>query len=161
MRRLALLCSAFSLLACAKTDKAAADSAAAAAAAAVTPAPPPAPAPIALADVAGKWTVRVMAEANDSTLLTYELTATADTAGWSIKFPDRAKPVPLRVKTDADSILTSAGPYPSALRKGVKVTTDGSLRLRDGKLVGSSTAHYTVKTADSVTVVRMEGTRKP
>ncbi|MEP7346549.1 MAG: hypothetical protein ABI877_14860 [Gemmatimonadaceae bacterium] len=156
MRRLALLCSAFCLLACAKTENANPDSVAAAAAAAAMPAP------ITLAEVAGTWTVRVMPETGDSTLLTYELTATADTSGWSIKMPDRAKPVPVSmIRTDADSLMTAAGPYPSALRKGTKVTTESVVRLQDGKLVGRSIAHYSVKTADSVRVVRTEGTRKP
>ena len=102
-----------------------------------------------------------MNEAGDSTLLTYEMTATADTSGWSFKFPDRKAAVPVHVMADADSIILKAGPYPSALRKGVTVTVDGSSHLKDGKLVGTSTAHYSVKTADSVRKIKTEGTRMP
>ncbi len=158
MRRIALVCSAFCLLACAKTESADADSAAAAAMAA----PAPAPAPLTLAEVSGTWTVRVMPDVGDSTLLTYELTATADSSGWSIKLPDRAQAIPLHmVRADADSVMTSAGPYSSALVKGVNVTTESVVRLQDGKLVGRSVAHYSVKTADSVRTLRTEGMRKP
>jgi hypothetical protein len=115
---------------------------------------------LALADVAGRWKVRVMPETGDSTLLTYELTATGDTTGWSIKFPDRTEPVPVRVvSVSGDSVMIQSGPYPSALRKGVKVTTNGVLRVQDGKLIGRTIAHYSVKTADSVRVLRMEGTK--
>jgi hypothetical protein len=142
------------LFACAKADTANTDTAAVAAA-------PAQPAPIMMADVAGTWDVKVMPEVGDSTLLTYEMTATGDAVGWTIKFPDRAKPEPVRVTVDADSIITEAGPYPSALRKGATVTVQGSLRLQDGKLVGRSVAHYSGNTADSVRTVRLEGTKRP
>jgi hypothetical protein len=155
MRRIAVVCGIFALVACAKKETANTDTASTAAAA------PPPPAAIALADVAGTWDVKVMPESGDSTLLTYELTATADPAGWSLKFPDRSERQPVRVTPDGDSLIIEAGPYPSALRKGTTVTTHGSLRLRDGKLVGSSVARYSVKTADSVRTVRLEGTKRP
>ena len=157
MRCFAILCCcAAVLVGCAKSeDQAAVDTAAA------TAAPPPPPAGIALADVAGKWNVKGMNEAGDSTLVTYEMTATADTTGWVINFPNR-KPVPVRVVSVAgDSIVTEAGPYESVLRKGVQVTTHGVFRLQDGKLVGNTIARYNVKTADSVRIVRTEGTRAP
>lgn len=157
MRCFAILCCcAAVLVGCAKSeDQAAVDTAAA------TAAPPPPPAGIALADVAGKWNVKGMNEAGDSTIVTYEMTATADTTGWVINFPNR-KPVPVRVVSVAgDSIVTEAGPYESVLRKGVQVTTHGVFRLQDGKLVGNTIARYNVKTADSVRIVRTEGTRAP
>ena len=102
-----------------------------------------------------------MNQAGDTTLLTYELTAMADTAGWTIKFADRKNTIPAHVMADGDSVIMDAGPYPSALRKGVQVTIHGASRLVDGKLVGMTTAHYSVKTADSVRVLKMEGTRMP
>jgi len=154
MRRFALLCCAAVIAGCAKKDEVPADTPAAA----MTP---PAPAPIALADVAGKWNVTGKNEAGDSTLVTYTLTTTADTTGWTITFPNR-RPVPVRVvSVSGDSIVISAGPFESVLRRGVQVRTTGPLRLSDGKLVGSTTARYSVKTADSVRVIRMEGTRIP
>jgi hypothetical protein len=55
--------------------------------------------------------------------------------------------------------MTQAGPYPSVRRKGVQVTTDGVMRLQAGSLVGTNTAHYKVKTADSVLVLNTTGTK--
>lgn len=153
-----ILCCAVALVACAKSEKAPADTTPAAA----TPAPPPPPPPIKLSDVAGKWNMVGKNETGDSTLVTYVFTATADTTGWSIKFANRPKPVPVKVVSVAgDSIVIHAGPYPSVLRKGVNVWTHGPMRLQNGKLVGIVTAHYSVKTADSVRRVMTEGTRAP
>ncbi len=128
---------------------------------AAAPAAPAAPAPISLADVAGKWAVRTMTESGDSTLLTYEMVAGANTSGWSFNFPNR-KPVPMRVVAVAgDSILTEAGPFESLLRKGVQVRVVNVNRLQDGKLVGTTTARYETKGPDSVAHLRFEGTRAP
>ena len=154
MRSLALLWCTLVLLSCAKPKpQPAVDTTA------VAP-PPPAPAPISLADVAGKWTVRVMPQMGDSTLTTYELNATADPAGWMMILPKR-KPMALKVSVAGDSIITDMGPFASVLRKGVQVTTHGVMRLRDGKLVGTTTAHYASKGPDSLRVLRQEGTRMP
>lgn len=153
MSRFALFACAALVVACAKKDNAAASDSSAAAAA-------PAAATISVTDVAGMWTVRVMPETGDSTLMTYDLMATADTTSWMMHMPD-GQTVPMRlIAVSGDSIVTQAGPYDSALRKGVKVTTDGVARLQDGKLVGTFVAHYNVKTADSVMRGRLEGTRR-
>ncbi|HEY8256399.1 MAG TPA: hypothetical protein VIG08_01965 [Gemmatimonadales bacterium] len=156
MRRLGLLCGIAVLVACEKPkEQPAADTTAAA-----EPAPAPAaPAPISLADVAGKWTMRTMPEDADTTLLTFELDAKADTSGWIFNFPKR-KPVPVHVTTSGDSIITEAGPYESVLRKGVQVKTNSVMWLKDGKLVGNTVAHY-ASGADTVRRLRTEGTRKP
>lgn len=153
MRRFAVLLGVLSLAACAKSDSnATADSAAASMM----------PAPLSLADVAGKWSVKVMPQNSDSVLLTYELTASADMAGWSIKLPDRADPLAVRVvAVEGDSVVVEAGPYPSALRPNVQVSTRGVSRLQGGMLVGATTAHYTVTTADSVVTLRTQGARIP
>jgi hypothetical protein len=156
MRRLVIGCCAIALVGCNKPKEEPPMESTAAA-----PEPPAAPAPIALADIAGKWTVRTMTESGDSTLVTYELVASGDTSGWSLNFPKR-KPVPMRVVAVAgDSIVTVAGPFESVLRKGVKVTTNSVLRLQDGKLAGTTIAHYATSGADSVRNLRMEGTRAP
>jgi len=153
MRRFAIICTcAAAVVGCAKTETKAP---------AVSQAPPPPPA-LALADVAGKWTVRGMNEAKDSTLVTYQLTATADTTGWTITFPNRKQPIPVRVTSvGGDSLVIDAGPYESVLRKGMQVTTHGVLRLEGGKLVGLTLAHYKTAKPDSVRRVAMEGTRLP
>ena len=152
MRRFAIICCcAAAVVGCAKTETKAP-------AASQTPPPPP---PISLADVAGKWTVRGMNEARDSTLVTYQLTATADTTGWMITFPNRKQPVPAHVMAAGDSLVMDAGPYASVLRKGVQVTTHGVLRLQSGKLVGLTVAHYKTAKPDSLRRIAMEGTRLP
>lgn len=155
MRLVTLICCAAALVGCAKPDTPPADT--------TTPVvTPPPPRAIALSDVAGKWNVKGMNEAGDSTLVTYVLTATADTTGWTITFPNRRRPVPVHVGAVAgDSIIIHAGPYESVLRPGVQVRTTGAFRLQDGKIVGMTTARYSVKTADSVRLVRTEGTRAP
>jgi hypothetical protein len=157
MRRFTLFCCAVTLVACARADRDATDTMGATGAA-VTP---PAPRPIALSDVAGRWDVKGMTETGDSTLVTYTLLATGDTTGWTITFPNR-RPVPVRIVSVAgDSITIAAGPYESTLRKGVQVRTTGAFRLQDGKIVGRTTARYATKRADSVLIVRSEGTRRP
>jgi len=161
MRSLFLLSCAVAVAACAKTEKTP-DTTTAAATPPAAPLPAPPPAAIKLSDVAGKWNVTGKNEAGDSTLVTYVFTAPTDTTGWPIKFPNRAKPGPVRVVSFAgDRIVIGAGPYPSVLRKGVQVRTVSTLRLQDGKLVGMSTARYNVKTADSVRKVRTEAIRVP
>jgi hypothetical protein len=152
------LCAAV-LTSCAKKEEAAVDTTSMAASSTTTTTPPAAPAPVNLADVAGKWNVRaVPASGTDTTPTNSVLTATATTSGWTITFPGR-KAIPVKVTVDADSIMTEAGPYPSVRRKGVQVKTNGVMRLQGGSLVGSTTAHFQVKTADSVLVLNTTGTR--
>lgn len=155
MRPLAFCCCAIVLVGCTKPKEQPATDAMTDSAPA-----PAAPAALALADVAGKWAMRTMNESGDSTLLTYELVATADPSGWTFNFPKRP-PVPARIAAAGDSIVMDAGPYESLLRKGVQVTTHGVARLQDGKLVGGTTAHYKTTGPDSVLQLRFEGTRAP
>lgn len=160
MRHLAFCSCLAVLVACAKTEKQpAADTAAAAPAAA--PAAPAAPAGLSLANLAGKWAVQATTEGAKSTTVNFEMVTTADTSGWTINFPNR-KPVPARIVAIAgDSVVTEAGPYESVIRKGVQVTTRTTIRLQDGKLVGTTVAHYATSRPDSVVSLRMEGTRAP
>lgn len=128
---------------------------------AAEPAPAVAAAPaFSLADAAGTWTYVARSATGDTVLVTATLTAAADAAGWTLTFPNRP-PLPMKVTVSGDSVLTSVGPYESVLRKGVTVTTEGAARMVDGKLVGRSTAHYSVATADSVRSLITEATRKP
>ena len=148
------LCAAV-LTGCAKKDNAAVDTMAMASSTETTTAP----APVNLADVAGKWNMRSVPSAGaDTTPTTYVLTATGNTSGWTLTFPGRP-PVPAKVTVDGDSITIDAGPYASVRRKGVQVTTHSVNRLQGGSLVGSTTAHYKVKTADSVLTLTNSGTR--
>lgn len=149
MRRIMLAAAGMLVLACAKQEQAPVDTAAAA---------PPPPA-LSLADLAGSWTYVAKSETGDTVLVTAELTGTADAAGWTIVLPGR-QAIPLTVSVSGDSVMTSAAPYESVLRKGVTVSTEAVLRLSEGKLVGKSVAHYSVKTADSVRHLIIEATRK-
>ena len=151
MRAVAIACCAALLVGCKKSEN-----------------PPPqpasptamAPAPVSLSSFAGRWRVRGLNERGDS-IVGYLLTATADTAGWKLVFPNRA-PVAARVVAVAgDSVVMEAGPYESVLRKGVQVRTHAVLRLQGGKLVGTTVAHYVTSRPDSVLHIRNEGTRQP
>lgn len=160
--RIAICCSAAVLAGCAKKESASADSTSAMASSTsstTTATTTTTPAPLNLADVAGKWNMRSVPMSGDTSATTYVLTATANTSGWSMTFPGRATPVPVKVSVDGDSIMLAAGPYSSVRRKGVQVTTYGVARLQNGSIVGSTTAHYKVKSADSVLVLSTTGTR--
>ncbi len=100
--------------------------------------------------------MRTMAENSDSVLTTYELVA--DTAGWTLNFPKR-KPVKAKVTASGDSLMAEAGPFESVLRKGIQVKTNSVFRLKDGKLEGTTIAHYQTKGPDSVRTLRAEGTK--
>jgi len=159
--RPALACSVLLIAACAKKDNAAVDtsSMSASSTASTTTAAPAPPANINLADVAGKWNMSsAPTSGTDTTPTTYVLTATNSQTGWTITFPGR-KPMAVQVATSGDSVMISAGPYPSVRRKGLQVTTNGVLRLQNGDLVGPTTAHYKTKSADSVLVLNVTGTR--
>jgi hypothetical protein len=116
-----------------------------------------APAGITLADVSGTWNVRVMPENADTVITSYTLNATDST--WTINFPNR-EPIPVQIlAVEGDSIVTSAGPFLSAVRSNVMVTTESVNRLQNDQLVSRTVAHYAVTTPDSVAVLRTEGTR--
>ncbi|HEV7992358.1 MAG TPA: hypothetical protein VGP25_11080 [Gemmatimonadaceae bacterium] len=160
LKRVAIACSTTLLLSgCAKSDAPKVDTAAAVAPAAA-PAPPPAPAPLALADVAGKWVMVSTPDSKTDTVSTkVTLTATADTTGWSLTLPSGVK-VPLHVVAAGDSIVSTSDVYASVRRKGQKVHTVSTLRLKNGELVGQTVAHYVVKTPDSVLVLNSVATKQ-
>jgi hypothetical protein len=154
MLRLASICCAVLLIACAKSQdqsRSSADSTA-------QVAPAPAPAVLSLADVAGTWDVRVTPENSDSAVVGYTLTARADTSGWTMKVANRPDLIPAHVTAvQGDSIVIRMGPYKSAVRAGVLVITDDVMRLQNGKLVGRKAAHYNTGGPDSVRAFRIEG----
>ncbi|MEO7367367.1 MAG: hypothetical protein ABIZ36_05385 [Gemmatimonadaceae bacterium] len=153
MSRAALLLILPVLISCSKKEEPAADTTAAMAPEAAAPAP-------AAMNVAGKWNMRVMPDGKDTTILTYMLEATNENTGWKMTLPNRPT-MDLRViAMSADSIVTENGPYSSALRKNVMVTTHSSMHMDGDKIVGTTTARYATKGADSVVQLRMEGTRQ-
>ena len=96
----------------------------------------------------------------DTSSTTTTLDATADTTGWALELPSGQK-VPLQVKVSADTVMTKSAVYPSMRRKGKKVWTEGAFRLENGKLTGSTVAHYENSGADSVLTLRTEATKLP
>ncbi len=161
MLGVACACAAALALACARgNDNTATESVAASPAATPAPAQEAAPAALSLADVAGKWNVRAVPESGDTTPTTYVLTASADTTGWSIKFPSGLV-VPLHVAVSGDSIVSSTGTFSSQRRKGLQVVSNTVLRKQGDKLVGETVAHYKITTPDSVLRLRTEASRAP
>lgn len=157
MRALPLSLSLVLLAACTKAEQApAADTTAAMTA-------EPAAATVSFADFAGRWNVRSTPETGtDTTPTLYTLTATPGADGWSIEFAKRPGAIPMRnVMVDGDSVMSEAGPFESARRAGVQVSTRSVMRLVDGRLVGTTKANYATTGADSVLMLRVEGTRAP
>jgi hypothetical protein len=157
--RAALACTAVLTLAACTKEQPAKDTAAAMAPAAPEAAPA-APAAISLADVAGKWNmVTIPVSGTDTTPTKVVMTATADTTGWVMTLPS-GKLVKHHVSVSGDSIMMKSEPYASMRRKGKTVVTEGVYRLQGGKLVGTTTAHYANSGADSVLVLKAEGTKQ-
>jgi hypothetical protein len=155
MRGLASCCIALAMVGCKPAEKPAETTVGEA------PAKEEAPAAVSLADMAGTWKVRSTVEGSENTVVTYDMVVTPDSSGWTITFPNR-EPIPVRVvAVEGDSVVTEAGPFESALRKGVQVNTHVVSRLQDGKLVGTTVARYQVTGPDTVARLRFEGTRAP
>ncbi|MBW8770949.1 MAG: hypothetical protein JF589_14430 [Gemmatimonadetes bacterium] len=153
------VCSTALLLAACMKKEAPKDTTAAMAPAAA-PAAAPAPA-FSLADVAGKWKVTTTPTAGKDTSSTIAtLNATADTTGWALDLPGGQK-VPMQVKVSGDSVMMKSAVYPSMRRKGKKVWTESAFRLDNGKITGTTVAHYANSGADSVLTLRTEGTKLP
>ena len=152
--RLAAACLTLAAAGCAKSDEKADTSTAA-----VAPAPAT-PRTIALADLAGTWSMRSVPVSGDTTPTPYTLVATGDTTGWTMTLGN-GKPIPVHVTISGDSVITDAGPYASVRRKGLTVRTHGSIRMEGGRLVGHTTARYSTTGPDSVLHLRTEGTRAP
>jgi len=143
------------LAACAGEREPAADTAAGMDTAANTTATP--------AMMAGRWNMETRAAGGTDTIVTrYVLTTSADTTGWSMQFAGRDDVIPVRVVTmEGDSVITEAGPYGSARRPGMQVSTRAAWRMTGDRLVGTTRATYTTASGDSVVTFQSEGTRQP
>ena len=125
--------------------------------------PPPAAAPVSTIDaLKGRWSVRSVPAQGDTTPTLATMDLSGDTASWTMSFPNRPAPVKLHVLSAAgDSAVVESDVYESVRRKGMQVHTSMVLRMQDGRVTGTTTAHYHTKSADSVLVLRSEGTRAP
>ena len=93
-------------------------------------------------DVAGTWEGKAMLGPRDSVVATYQLTATATRAGWTLKLPNRP-PLPARIiAMGGDSIVTEVGPFESILRRGEMVTTRTTGHYRGDTMSGTIEARY-------------------
>lgn len=109
---------------------------------------------------AGNWTVTSMPEGRDTVLVTYDMVATNDQSGWSVTLPGRETQTLRVVSISGDSVVSELGPFQSVLRPDEMVTTRTTLRPEGDRLTGTTIARYPTTGADSVTVLRVQATRK-
>ena len=134
MRKILILAAA--LVACAKAEKPATDTAAVASAPAMAPAP--APAPLTAAQVAGKWNGMIMGETGDSVTARYT-TVSADGLSGTLTREGTKIAIPFTATYSADSMMVSSNaPYASPDPKVPKMNFRAVGRMKDGKLVGTS-----------------------
>lgn len=118
---------------------------------------PVTPALLTAADLAGTWNYEVRPMDSDSVITTGSSTFDGATV---TQTATGGEPATGSVNITGDVITTTVGPYPSALRPGMMVTTTGDYRLSGGQITGTVTARYAgVMTADSVTQLRVTMTR--
>lgn len=106
---------------------------------------------------AGTWNGRGMVGANDSVLIVFALTISADGKSATMGFFNQ-DPVPARIlAVGGDSMVTEAGPYQSVLRPWEAVTSLHSVaHFKGNKMWGSFDAVYAKgETAEG----RIEATR--
>ena len=129
MRPLSALACAVLLFGCARSDE---------------PAPEDAPEPVEnpLTAYAGAWEVQSFAIDSDEPLVDLQLFATESTDGWSMAFDHLDEPVPGHVTVQGDSVSFTVGPYSSALREAVMVTTTSVLHADGDEIAGRFTATY-------------------
>lgn len=150
MRKVIMLLSAVTVVACARdNEEIVPDSPAAAVMPALT-----------FADFAGRWNVQLLGDMSDSVLATYELNATADGSSWTLT-PTGREPIPVRAAVEGDSLTIDAGPYKSTTPANIDVTTNAVSRLEGGMLVGTFVSQYALAAGDSIVRGRLRGTRVP
>ena len=114
-----------------------------------------------LSKFAGRWQVHTKpVSGRDTTTMTYTLTATGDTTGWTVTYPGRAA-MPVHASVAGDSVMLATDPYPSVRRKGLTVHTNSVLRMQGDRLVGTAVAHFKTSQPDSVIRSNTEATRMP
>ena len=153
MRKALLL--ALALAACSTKDAPKTDSAAGVAAN-----EPAAPARLTAADVAGTWSGTSMAEATDSVTNRWTSIRANDTTAKLI-FENSKDTISYTVVYDADSMIATSKPYASLTTPKTQVVFRSVGRLKDGKLVGTSTTTLAAKPDSVVARGRWEAVRKP
>ena len=128
-----------------------------------TPAAPPPPPPPALtaADIAGTWNGTSKRE-GDTTTTTFTVKSTSDTTA-TVTFAKPKVTVAMSTKVDADSVISTSKPYKDpTLPKGTpNVTFRAVGRMKDGKLVGTTTLMLASKPDSVVGKSNWEATKAP
>jgi len=110
-------------------------------------------------ELPGAWSVIAFRAGSDIAYVSYDMTATADTSGWTVTFPGR-DPMAVRVlSASRDSIDVVLGPYPSAVRTGATVTAETIGRVVGDRIEGRFIARYD-RGPDPEVRGRFEGRRK-
>jgi hypothetical protein len=113
-----------------------------------------------LSQMAGRWSVEAVPETGaDRSPTRYTLVATPDRSGWSITFEDGLTVPMTVVAVEGDSVIVHAGPFASRRRANTQTQTHGAIRLEGDRLVGWTRARYETTGADTVLMLRTEGTR--
>ena len=129
-----------------------------------TPAPPPPPPPppaLTAADITGTWNGTSKREGSDTTT-TFTVKSTSDTTA-NITFGKPTVTVAISTKLDADSMISTSKPYkdPSLPKGTPNVTFRAVGRMKDGKLVGTTTLMRASKPDSVIGKANWEATKKP
>lgn len=143
------------VVACAKEEAPAVDSAA-------TAAMQPAPAALTPADLAGTWNGTTKAEGTDSVVNRFTAMRTTDSTG-AIILEGSKDTVAYTMRYDADSMIATSVAYtdPSMPKGSPPVTFRSVGRLKDGKLVGTSTLMLASKPDSVLARSTWEATKAP
>ena len=111
------------------------------------------------ADVAGTWTLQnsVKNTAGQDTVVSSELTVSADAKTWTTHLAGRDPVVTRVVAMAGDSVVTESGPFPSVARPGQKVRTQETFHFKGNDAWGAIVAYYSNRDVVKGTI---KGTRK-
>jgi hypothetical protein len=145
-RPLAIAAALLVVTACAKSEPAA-DTAMPAAAM---------PAPLTSADLMGTWEATGMPMDKDTVVVRFTMTNTGDSS--TVVFASGETVRSAAGTVSGDSVVSTAGPFKSQVRRGVQVTTRMVMRKDGDRLVGVSQSKYS--NGDSASF-RITATKKP
>lgn len=111
------------------------------------------------ADVAGTWSFQsnVKNTAGQDTVVSSELSVSADAKTWTTHLAGRDPVVTRVVAMAGDSVVTESGPFPSVARPGQKVRTQETFHFKGNDAWGTIVARYSNGQIITGTV---KGTRK-
>jgi len=125
------------------------------------PPPPPPPPALTAADITGTWNGTSKRE-GDTTTATFTVKSTSDSTS-TVTFAKTKVTVNVSNKLDADSLIATSKAYTDpTLPKGTpKVTFRAVGRMKDGKLVGTTTLMLASKPDSVVGKANWEATKAP